>query len=73
MLDNFLKKRKLYFIYIIRVEVFKIIFLTLFINFLLLNFNFFKYLNVNYAVENSKIIKIKHFISRICFINSKNS
>ena len=56
-----------------RVKAYKIIFLTLFINFLLLNSNFFKYLNVSYAVKNSKITKIRYFINRICFINDKSS
>ena len=55
-----------------RVEVHKTIFLTLFIDFSSLNFNFFKYLNVNYAAKDFKIIKIKHFISRICSINSED-
>ena len=73
MLSNLLKKRKSYLIYIMRVEVHEIVFLTLFINFSSLNSNFFKYLNVDYAVKDSKIIKIRHFVSRICSINSEDS
>ena len=72
MSDNLLKKEKLYLVYIMRVKVHKIIFLTLFIDFSLLNSNFFKYLNVSYAAEDSKIVKIKHFVSRICSINSRS-
>ena len=55
------------------IKVYKIVFLTLFINFSSLNFYCFKYLNVNYAAEDFKIIKIKYFISRICSINDRSS
>ena len=67
---NLFKKRKLYLVDIKNIITYEIVFLTSDIKFSLLNSNFFKYLNVNYAAEYLKITKIKHFIYKIYLINN---
>ena len=70
MICNLLKKEKSYFIDVRSIITYKIVFLTLNVKFSLLNSNFFKYINVNYAAEYLKIAKLKHFIHRIYLINN---
>ena len=70
---NLFKKRKSYLVNIKSVIVHEIVFLTLDVEFSLLNFKLLKYLNVSYAAEYSEITKVEHFICKICLINDSLS